>query len=224
MGGSKPSAPVTYIPKPATPRLFISEVPEKDFARAEDLISRTEQMRQDLIQKRYKEVGTPEELGERQAGYRAQEAASYAASLPQGDRYLENITGVTDQYRPAIEQAATQLTQAQQDYGRAIEQTKESREATPDTVTTPEPSSESEPAAKTYSKRLRDFNVKNWNNRNDAQKIVNWYNRKADADESVRSFKKATDVEKFDSRKDAKAFLGHALSKLNKKAWVKTRA
>lgn len=216
MGGSRPSAPVTYMPKPATPSLFISEVPEEDFARATDLVSRTEQMRQDLMQKRYKEVGTSEELGERQAGVRAQEAASYAASLPQGDRYLENITGVVDQYKPAIEQAATRLTQAQQDYGRAIEETKKSRQAPP--APAPSPAPAPAPAPKTYSKSLGDFNIKNWNSRNDAQSIVNWYNKEAGAKESVGSFQKATGVKNFNSKNDAQAFLNYSLSKLNKKA------
>ena len=121
MGGSRPSAPVTYVPQAATPSLFVSEVPKADFARATDLTSRTEQMRQDLIQKRFAEVGTPEEIGARQRGIEAREAASYLTSLPKGDTTLEQTTGLKDPYKPIRETVEGQLTDAQKAYAEAMQ-------------------------------------------------------------------------------------------------------
>lgn len=87
MGGSKPSAPVTYIPTAAAPTLFASEIPGKDFKSAGEFLARIRSDRKVAEQQRYQQVGTPAEMGARQAGIRAQEAATYAASLPQGSQY-----------------------------------------------------------------------------------------------------------------------------------------
>ena len=87
MGGSSPSAPVTYIPTAAAPTLFESKIPEPDFERAGQYLARIRSDRKVAEQQRYQQVGTPAEIGARQAGIRAQEAATYAASLPQGIQY-----------------------------------------------------------------------------------------------------------------------------------------
>jgi hypothetical protein len=55
-------------------------------------------------QQRYQQVGTPAEIGARQAGIQAQAASSYAASLPSGS-----------QYDAARDIANTNLKQAQLD-------------------------------------------------------------------------------------------------------------
>lgn len=104
MGGSKPSAPVTYIPTAAAPTLFESRIPEADFERAGKYLAKIRGDRKVAEQQRYQQVGTPAEMGARQAGIRAQEAATYAASLPQGSQY-DATRGV----------ANTRLQQAQQD-------------------------------------------------------------------------------------------------------------
>lgn len=110
MGGQRPSAPVTYMPKPATPSLFISQVPERDFQAAGEFVGRTEELAKQYRQQRYQEVGTPAELGARQAGIRSQEAASYLASLPQD-------------VAPAAKEASTErLSAAQAEYAKALEQ------------------------------------------------------------------------------------------------------
>lgn len=87
MGGSKPSAPVTYIPTPAAPTLYKSVIPEADFARAGEYLARIKADRKAAEQQRYQQVGTPTEIGARQAAIQAQAASSYAASLPQGSQY-----------------------------------------------------------------------------------------------------------------------------------------
>ena len=109
MGGSKPSAPVTYLPKPATPSLFISDIPERDFQAAGELVGRTEELARQYRQQRYQEVGTPAEIGARQAGIRNQEAASYLASLPQSAGFA------------AREAAERRLSAAQTEYAKALE-------------------------------------------------------------------------------------------------------
>lgn len=87
MGGSKPSAPVTYIPTAAAPTLFESKIPEADFERAGQYLAKIRSDRKVAEQQRYQQVGTPAEMGARGANIQAQEAATYAASLPQGSQY-----------------------------------------------------------------------------------------------------------------------------------------
>lgn len=82
MGGSKPTPPTVV-----EPRTFVSKIPDADFQRASDYLARLRESRKTLEGQRYLEVGTPAEMGARQAGIRAQEAASYAASLPKGGQY-----------------------------------------------------------------------------------------------------------------------------------------
>jgi hypothetical protein len=87
MGGSKPSAPVTYIPSPAAPTLYKSIIPETDFAAAGEYLARLKADRKVAEQQRYQQVGTPTEIGARQKNIQAQAASSYAASLPKGSQY-----------------------------------------------------------------------------------------------------------------------------------------
>jgi hypothetical protein len=102
MGGRKPTPP-TVVPAPE-PKVFKQVISEADFGRAADYLARLQGTRKTLQQQRYQEVGTPAEIGARQAGIRAQEAASYAASLPKGS-----------QYDSARDIAAANLNQAQLD-------------------------------------------------------------------------------------------------------------
>ena len=58
---------------------------------------------------------------------------------------------------------------------------------------------------------LRDFPVSNWDSENDAQEIVDWYNRKSGEDKTVSDFMELCEVTKFDSRKDAQKLLDAAM-------------
>ena len=83
-----------------------------------------------IQQQRYREVGTPAEIGARQAGRRVQEEASYLASLPQGDRFLREARGVEDPFGAARGAAETGLTEAQKEYAKALEKAGELPEPT----------------------------------------------------------------------------------------------
>ena len=58
---------------------------------------------------------------------------------------------------------------------------------------------------------LRDFPVSNWDSENDAQEIVDWYNRKSGEDKTVSDFMELCEVTKFDSRNDAQKLLDAAM-------------
>jgi hypothetical protein len=58
---------------------------------------------------------------------------------------------------------------------------------------------------------LRDFPVSNWDSENDAQEIVDWYNRKSGEDKTVSDFMELCEVTKFDSRNDAQKLLDTAM-------------
>jgi len=101
MGGSKPSAPVTYIPTPAAPTLYKSVIPETDFARAGEYLARIKADRKAAETQRYQQVGTPTEIGARQRAVQAQAASSYAASLPTGSQYDAARQSAQEQARKA---------------------------------------------------------------------------------------------------------------------------
>jgi predicted DNA-binding transcriptional regulator AlpA len=75
------------MPTPAAPTLYKSVIPESDFAAAGEYLARMRADRKAAEIKRYEQVGTPAEIGARQAAIRAQEGATYAASLPKGSYY-----------------------------------------------------------------------------------------------------------------------------------------
>ena len=91
----KRKAPTTYIPTPAAPTLFRSVIPGADFERAADYLATLEDRLETAKQERYQEVGTPQEIGQRQGERRAREEAAYNASLPQGSQY-DALRKVTD--------------------------------------------------------------------------------------------------------------------------------
>ena len=95
MGSKKATPPTTYIPTPAAPTVFKSQIRGVDFERAADYLGRIESQLATARQERYQEVGTPEEIGQRQGERRAREDAAYNASLPQGSQY-DALRKVTD--------------------------------------------------------------------------------------------------------------------------------
>lgn len=73
-----------------------------------------------IQEQRYQEVGTPADLGARQAGREAMAAAAYLASLPVGDKAIEQQTGKTDIYKPVQDVAQQRLSDAQKEYAEAL--------------------------------------------------------------------------------------------------------
>lgn len=117
MGSSPPTVVTTPAPPP---QFFKSVVPLESYKMAADIMRRAETETGKIQEQRYQEVGTPTQIGARQAARRTQEAASYLASLPTGDKYTAQTTGKTDQFQPAQAVARENLTAAQQEYAKAL--------------------------------------------------------------------------------------------------------
>jgi len=125
-----PSPPTVVMPSPTAPTLYQSYVPQSSY---EDLAAQLERIQKEtgkIQEQRYQEVGTPAELGARQAGRRTQEAASYLSSVPSGDRYLEQTTGTSGQFDLARFIAAENLTESQKAYAEALKKILEKPEPT----------------------------------------------------------------------------------------------
>lgn len=120
MGGSPPSAPVTVMPAPTAPTLYQSVVPLESYQYVADAMRRAEEKTAQARADRYSEVGTPTQIGARQAGRRANEAAAYLASLPKGDKYYSEVTGSTEPFKPLEEAASGYLSDAQKEYANAL--------------------------------------------------------------------------------------------------------
>ena len=83
MGRGKPSPPTVIMPAQTQPQQFQSVIPEKSFKDLAEQMGRIEKETGKIQDQRYDEVGTPSQIGARQAGIRLNEAAAYLASLPQ---------------------------------------------------------------------------------------------------------------------------------------------
>jgi hypothetical protein len=118
------------MPAPTTPTFFKSVIPLESFEDVAEAKARAESETAKIQEQRYQEVGTPAQLGARQAGRRAVEAARYLASLPTSDQYLQQTTGKTDQFAPVQAAAQTQLTESQKEYAKALEMAGEKPEPT----------------------------------------------------------------------------------------------
>lgn len=123
-------SPTVVMPAPTTPTFFKSVIPLESFEDVAEAKARAESETAKIQEQRYQEVGTPAQLGARQAGRRSVEAASYLASLPTSDQYLQQTTGKTDQFAPVQAAAQTQLTEAQKEYAKALEMAGEKPEPT----------------------------------------------------------------------------------------------
>jgi hypothetical protein len=132
MGGSRPSAPVTVMPAPTAPTLYQSYTPLESYEDLAEQMKRIQAETGKIQGQRYSEVGTPAELGARQAGRRTMESAAYLASLPGGDKYLSQSTGRTNQFEPVKDAAKTQLSLAQKEYADALTKLGERPTATMD--------------------------------------------------------------------------------------------
>lgn len=98
-------------------------------------LKRIQQETAKIQEQRYQEVGTPAEVGARQAARRQLEAAAYLSAVPTGDKYIEQTTGKTGQYEPVKQAAAAQLTEAQKEYAEALKKVGE--KPTPTIAETP---------------------------------------------------------------------------------------
>jgi hypothetical protein len=130
MGGKPAPAPQVLMPAPTAPTTYLSVVPEKSYQDLAASMKRIQEETGKIQEQRYSEVGTPAEVGARQAGRRVTEAAAYLAATPTGDKYLEQSTGKKDIYQPLAQAAQTQLTEAQKEYAEALKKVGEKPKAT----------------------------------------------------------------------------------------------
>lgn len=120
MGGSPPSAPTVVMPAPTAPTTYQSVVPLESYQQAADYVKRLTEKTREIEKQTYREVGTPAEIGARQAGRRALETSAYAASIPTSDKYLSEATGRTDQFKSFKEDAESLASQAEKEYNEAL--------------------------------------------------------------------------------------------------------
>lgn len=120
MGGSRPSPPSVVMPAPTAPTTYQSVTPVESYQMTGEQLKRIQEETAKIQQQRFQEVGTPAEVGARQAARRQLEAAAYLSAVPTGDKYIEQTTGKTGQYEPVKQAAAQQLTEAQKEYAEAL--------------------------------------------------------------------------------------------------------
>lgn len=77
-----------------------------------------------IQEQRYLEVGTPAEVGARQAARRQIEAAAYLSAVPTADKYMAAAPDAVDPYTPVKLAAYEQLTEAQKEYAEALKKLK----------------------------------------------------------------------------------------------------
>lgn len=94
MGGTKPSAPQVIMPSPSSPTVFQTVVPLKSYKDLAAQLGRFETELGKVQSQRYQEVGTPAQIGAAQQARNVKSEEAYLASLPKGDRYLAQTTGV----------------------------------------------------------------------------------------------------------------------------------
>ena len=108
------------MPAPTAPTTYRSMVPLESYQDLAESMKRIEEETAKTQEQRYQEVGTPPDLGARQAGRRVVEAAGYLASIPSGDKALEKEAGKTGVYQPVQQAAQQQLSEAQKEYAEAL--------------------------------------------------------------------------------------------------------
>lgn len=84
MGGTAPTytQEKIYMPKPTAPRQYRTYAPFEDMGKVEAASIELDKQIAALQQDRFREVGTPAELGARARGRELRENAAYLASLP----------------------------------------------------------------------------------------------------------------------------------------------
>ena len=94
MGGTKPTAPQVIMPSPASPTVFQTVVPLKSYKDLAAQLGRFQTELGKVQEQRYSEVGTPAQIGAAQQARNVKSEEAYLASLPKGDRYMAQTTGV----------------------------------------------------------------------------------------------------------------------------------
>ena len=120
MGSSPPSAPVTVMPAPTAPTIYKSVVPLESYQQTADYLKRIQEQTNIAQQVLDIQSGTPGQVGARKAATEMQAAATYAAFLPKGDKYLQETTGVSQPYAAAQQVADQRLSDAQAAYAEAL--------------------------------------------------------------------------------------------------------
>jgi hypothetical protein len=115
------SAPTTVMPKPTAPTVYKSYDPQVSFQAAADYLKRLQDQTNEAQTNLYAQSGTPGEIAAQNAATRLQAASTYAGTVPVSTRYVQDITGVADQFAPMRQGAMQNLSQAQEDYSRAME-------------------------------------------------------------------------------------------------------
>jgi len=121
MGGSPPSSSVTVMPSPTTPTIYKSVIPLESYQQTAEYLNRIQEQTNQVREEMYAQSGTPAEIGARKAGTETQAAASYLASIPKGDKYSRRAAGTADPYSDARDAAQENLSQAQQNYAKALQ-------------------------------------------------------------------------------------------------------
>lgn len=129
MGGSPPSPPTVVMPAPTAPTTYRSVVPLESYEQTAGYLKRLTEKTEDILKQRYQEVGTPAELGARQAGRRSAEEASYLGSIPTTDKYIAETTGQVDRFEKTREAAKLSSTSAANEYLEALKKVSEKPKA-----------------------------------------------------------------------------------------------
>ena len=146
MGGSRPPGPVVMMPEKKAPaQSYMQLTPQKSYQALAEQMNRIETETDKIQQQRYDEVGTPAVLGERMAGVKVQEAASYLASLPTGQ---DRPVGFQQTPRPFDIQSTPQ--------GTATVPTTQTAAAQPGQTTPPTAVNKFQPAVDAAAVRLSD--------------------------------------------------------------------
>jgi hypothetical protein len=108
------------MPAPTAPQTYISTTPLQSYQDMAEQLSRIEKETGKIQEQRFQEVGTPAQLGALMAGRRVQEESAKVASVPTGDKYLRETTGVSGQFEPFRQANVAALTEAQKQYAEAL--------------------------------------------------------------------------------------------------------
>ena len=122
MGSQKATAPTVIMPAPTAPSLYRSITTPEAFAVGEKYLKSLQDMGAASKASRIAAVGTDKDLRETQEQTKYQAAATYLSSLPKGDKYLAETTGIPKEllYKTATTAASTIADEKQKDYSDAV--------------------------------------------------------------------------------------------------------
>jgi hypothetical protein len=122
MGSKKSTAPTVIMPAPTAPSLYRSITTPEAFAVGEKYLKSLQGMGAASKASREAAVGTDKDLRETQEQTKYQAAATYLSSLPKGDKYLADTTGIPREllYKTATTAATTIADEKQKDYLDAV--------------------------------------------------------------------------------------------------------